>query len=141
MLKRFKLGLVAILVVVLSVAGGAPATAKKKGDDKKGKAEIEYNCKKSKVKPQHIEVGCNKKESRADLRRVEYRDRDYGDKRVRGKGDLSVPGAADNPYKASLRFKRLRNCHGKENYRQVTVRFRGSPPAGWDRSEQYRLDC
>jgi hypothetical protein len=140
MLKRFKLGLVAVLVVALAAAYGVPAMAKKDGKkDGKDKAEVQYNCKKSRVKPQHIEVGCDKRDERADLRRVKYRDRDYGDKRVRGKGDFSAGTGGST--KVNLRFKNLRKCKGDQVYRNVTVKFKNTPPSGHSNTEKYRFDC
>jgi hypothetical protein len=138
MLKRFKFGLVAVLVVAIAAIGGTPATAKKK-DGKKDKAQIEYNCKKTRVKPQHIEVGCDKKDERADLRRVEYQDKDYGDNRVRGKGDFSAGTGGST--KVKLRFKSLKKCKGEEVYRRLTVKFKGSPPSSHSKTEKYRFDC
>jgi hypothetical protein len=139
MVRTLKLGLVAALVVALSALGGLPAVAKDKGKGGKNKVEIQYNCKKTRFKPKHIEVGCNKHDSRADLRRVEYRDKDYGDKRVRGKADFTAGTAGNN--KVDLRFKKLKKCKGDKVYKSVTVKFKNSAPSGHSKSEKYKLDC
>ena len=136
MLKRFRIGLVAVLVVSLAAIYGTPAMAKKDG---KKKAEVQYNCKKSRVKPQHIEVGCDKHDERADLRRVEYKDKDYGDNKVRGKADFSAGTGGNN--KVKLRFKKLKKCKGEQVYRRVTVKFKNAPPSSHDKTEKYKFDC
>jgi hypothetical protein len=140
MIKRFQLGLVALIVLALSVTGASPALAKDKG--KNDDVKIQYNCKKSRVKPTHVELGCHHRHtSKTVLRRIKYRSKQYGNKNVRGRADISLPNITGNPQKVKVRFKRIHNCKHHKSYRRVTYKFRKAAPAGYNKRDTVKLGC
>jgi hypothetical protein len=147
--------LMALVAMSLTLGVTGTASAKKK-DGKRADTFIENDCKRLAQKPRHIELNCGKKKSRQDdteLRKVRYRNKQYGKNNVRARANLHIKGVTNGRTQVKLRFKNLKKCAGKhangkadnksEVYRKVTIRYKNGNdvPAGSKRRWNKKLGC
>lgn len=166
-----KIGVVAAVAALSLTVGVGSATAQNNNNNNKKNGKradtfIENDCKRLAQKPRHIELACGQSRRNQDdveLRRIRYRNKQYGKNNVRARGRLHVEGVAGRN-KVKLRFKNLKRCGrgnnrrnnnggnnggrnngGRNNrdqvYRKVTIKFQGGQPAGLKKRYNERLGC
>jgi len=146
--------LMALVAMSLTLAVTGTATAKK--DGKRADTFIENDCKKLTQKPRHIELACGKKKSRQDdteLRKVKYRNKQYGKNNVRAKANLHQRDVTNGRTQVKLRFKNLKKCAGKhakgnadnksQVYRKVKIKYKDNSdvPVGGKKRWTKKLGC
>ncbi|MBA2763584.1 MAG: hypothetical protein H0U42_02715 [Thermoleophilaceae bacterium] len=143
----------AVAALSLSVGlGSATAEHNNNDDGKRANTYIENDCKRLTQKPRHIELACGQSRRNQDdveLRKVRYRNKQYGKNNVRARARLHVEGVSGKN-KVKLRFKNKKNCARKGKgsadrndpvYKKVTIKFTGGQPAGLKKRYNERLGC
>ena len=151
-----KMGAVAAVAALSLSVGLGSATAQNNNnnddDGKRADTFIENDCKRLAQKPRHIELACGQSRRNQDdveLRRIRYRNKQYGENNVRARARLHVKDVSGIG-KVKLRFKNKKNCARKGKgsadrndavYKKVTIKFKGNAPAGLRKRYNERLGC
>lgn len=152
-----KIGAVAAVAALSLTVGVGSAAAQNNNNNNKNNGKradtfIENDCKRLTQKPRHIELACGQSRRNQDdveLRRIRYRNKQYGKNNVRARGRLHVEGVSGIG-KVKLRFKNRKDCARKGKgraerndpvYKKVTIKFKGNQPAGLKKRYNERLGC
>ncbi len=151
---RFKYVGVVAAVVAMSLSAGVGSAAAGKNDGNRNNTFIENDCKRLAQKPRHISLDCGKNKRHSDdseLRKVRYRNKNYGKNHTRARANLHVAGVTNGRTQVKLRFKNLKSCTNKhtkggkvdkksEVYRKVTVKLK-NPAPGQRKRRTEKLGC
>ncbi len=114
------------------------------GDGNRKRTFIENDCRNLVEKPRHIDLGCAQNRKHQDdlqLKKIRYRNSQYGDSQVRARGNFHVKGVTDGRTQVRLRFKKLQNCRkNQQAYRRVTVKQKDAIAGQPDRFTEH-LGC